>query len=253
MIAAWKKQDPPPNRVKPVPIRVIHSIAFIAEQFTHPTVLATSDMIIITFFFLLRPGEYTASPSNMQPLDFKSVQLFIDTRRMNVTTASVAELLTSKFVSVTFDLQKDGVHGEGVGLGRSGHNPLCPVRAIARRIIHPRLHQAPPNTPLAMSHHNDTWHPVTPIEIYRTLREAVEFLGPALGFLSSEVSARCLRADGASVFLNAKVDPNIITLLDQWWSDTMLWYFTVQSTTLMQNYSQQMLCNGDYMSLYQIK
>ena len=32
MLAAWKKEDPPANRVKPIPISVIRRVAHIAEH-----------------------------------------------------------------------------------------------------------------------------------------------------------------------------------------------------------------------------
>ena len=60
-LKAWKSTDPAPNRVKPIPLTVIHRIATLAQT-THassPTYCATADMIVIAFFFLLRPGEYT--------------------------------------------------------------------------------------------------------------------------------------------------------------------------------------------------
>lgn len=131
MISAWKKQDPPPNRVKPVPIRVIQAISFVAEASTDPLVVGISDMITIAFFFLLRPGEYTATKSDTQPFDFKSVQLFIGDHRLNLLTASNAELLSATFVSLTFEKQKNGVKGEVIGLAKSGDPYLCPVKAIA--------------------------------------------------------------------------------------------------------------------------
>ena len=58
MLAAWKKEDPPANRVKPIPISVIRRIAFVAQHLPHDSerLRATADMIIIAFFFLLRPG-----------------------------------------------------------------------------------------------------------------------------------------------------------------------------------------------------
>ena len=83
MIAAWKKEDPPPHRVKPVPI-----------------IQATADMIILAFFFLLRPGEYTATASETQPFEMQHVQLFIDGRRINFNTATDAEILESRFGSL---------------------------------------------------------------------------------------------------------------------------------------------------------
>ena len=33
MIAAWKKEDPPANRVKPIPFLVIRQIAYISQHF----------------------------------------------------------------------------------------------------------------------------------------------------------------------------------------------------------------------------
>jgi hypothetical protein len=59
MVKAWKKEDPPPNRVKPVRIQVIRRIAFIAQNGNCPLQKANADIIILAFFFLLCPGEYT--------------------------------------------------------------------------------------------------------------------------------------------------------------------------------------------------
>lgn len=246
MIAAWKKEDPPPHRVKPVPIKVINNIAFIADHSTDPHTRAIADMIIIAFFFLLRPGEYTSTPSDTQPFKFKDLQLLFGGNRLNIATAPDTVLKAATFATLTFDLQKNGVRGEVVGHGLSGHPTVCPVKALARRAIHLRQHHAPPITPIASFHHNNTWMPVTPADISRTLRNAVAFLGPSLGFLPNEVSARCLRAAGANALLNAKVEPEIISLLGRWRSDTMLRYLTVQSSSLMKAYSRKMLQDGDY-------
>ena len=32
MIAAWKKDEPPPNRVKPIPLQVLRRITYVAQQ-----------------------------------------------------------------------------------------------------------------------------------------------------------------------------------------------------------------------------
>ena len=83
MLRGWKREDPPPNRVKPVPIQVIRRIVFIASFATHPLLQCTADMILLAFFFLLRPGEYTDGTSrdtNSQPFLLSSAQLFIGPR-----------------------------------------------------------------------------------------------------------------------------------------------------------------------------
>lgn len=248
--AAWKKQDPPPNRVKPIPITVIRRIAAIAQQLDPGSTLlkATADMIIIAFFYLLRPGEYTDSPSDTVPFTFGDVQLSIGQRRLNLLTCPMAELREARFASLTFTDQKNGVRGEVIGLSRSGDPFLCPVLAIIRRIIHLREHSAPLSTPLARVYHPNSTisrSKVTPTLITKTLRNAVTFLGPDLGFLASDVSARSLRAAGATALLVGKVDTNIISLLGRWRSDEMLRYLHLQAEPIMRNFSRIML-NADF-------
>ena len=248
--AAWKKQDPPPNRVKPIPISVIRRISIIAQHLDSSSTLlrAAADMIIIAFFYLLRPGEYTDSPSDTVPFTFEDVQLSIGQQRLNLLTCPLAELREARFASLTFTNQKNGVRGEVIGLGRSGDPFICPVLAIIRRIIHLREHSAPLSTPLARVYHTNSTiskRTVTPKLITKTLRDAVTYLGPNLGFLASDVSARSLRAAGATALLVGKVDTNVITLLGRWRSDEMLRYLHLQAEPIMRNFSRIML-NADF-------
>ncbi|KAL7550454.1 hypothetical protein ACHAWF_017752 [Thalassiosira exigua] len=49
MVAAWKKEDPPPMRVKPAPIQALQQLVYLTQR-SHPTshlLRATVDMIII--------------------------------------------------------------------------------------------------------------------------------------------------------------------------------------------------------------
>ena len=247
--ASWKKQDPPPNRVKPIPISVIRQIAIIAQTLdpsVSPLLCATADMIIIAFFFLLRPGEYTDSPSDTGPFTFGDVQLCIGSRRLNLLTCPIQELREARFATLTFTDQKNGVRGEVIGLGRSGDPFVCPVLALIRRVIHLREHSAPMSTPLAKVYHTtNAKSKVTPTLITKTLRDAVRYLGTDLGFLPEDVSARSLRAAGATALLVGKVDTNIITLLGRWRSDEMLRYLHLQAEPIMRDFSKLML-NADY-------
>ena len=79
MLVAWKKKDPPAAWVKPIPIAVIHCIAYIAQHLPPDShfLQGVADMIIIGFFYLLRPGEYTDSPSDTTPFAMQDVQLAI--------------------------------------------------------------------------------------------------------------------------------------------------------------------------------
>ena len=108
MLACWKKEDPPANRVKPIPIQVIRRIVAIAANLPPDAhvLRAVADMIIIAFFFLLRPGEYTDSPSDTTPFSFADVQLFLGPLRLNLRTSSPAQLLAATSAALTFTTVK---------------------------------------------------------------------------------------------------------------------------------------------------
>ena len=63
----YSRQDPPPSRVKPIPFQVLRRLACVAAASRDPELQAVSDMIIIAFFFLLCPGEYTGTKSDSSP------------------------------------------------------------------------------------------------------------------------------------------------------------------------------------------
>ena len=246
MLKAYSNQDPPPNRVKPVPIPVVRRIMAIANASNDPFNLAIADMICIAFFFLLRPGEYTISTAESTPFEFKDVQLFHGHTRLQLTTASQAQIMSSTFASLTFDKQKNAVRGEVVGHAPSGALDLCPVRAISRRIIHLQSHNAPANTPLAHVFTAEGLQQIKPSHITTAIRLAVTYLGPSLGFLPSDVSARCLRAAGANALLCGGVDTDIIRLLGRWRSDEMLRYLHTQAGPVLRDFSRKMLAGGSF-------
>jgi hypothetical protein len=92
------------SRVKPIPIAVIKRICTIARELPPNSFFleAVADMIIIAFFFLLRPGEYTDSPSDTTPFTLGDVQLFIGPTRINLDTASDNEIRMARSASLTF-------------------------------------------------------------------------------------------------------------------------------------------------------
>jgi hypothetical protein len=67
LLAAYVRSDPPPSRVKPVPLTLLHHVCSQHKLDVHPLGPVTADMITIAFFFLLHPGEYakTDNPDSM--------------------------------------------------------------------------------------------------------------------------------------------------------------------------------------------
>jgi hypothetical protein len=217
---AYQREDPPPDRVKPIPFQVIlylATTAFAVGAAAEGT-KAIADMVILAFFFLLRPGEYTFSSSKKDSAPFRLQDVCL--RRGNVyldiMNCALAELDTADFCSLTFSNQKNGVKNEKIGHVRSGHHLCCPVAAIIRRVKHLRANNAPPDTPLSkyFATTSNRWFKVTSKDITANLRQAVIVLNPtALGFETKDIEARSLRSGGAMALLCGNVDTDKIRLL----------------------------------------
>ncbi len=187
MIKSWKSSDPVPLHAKPIPIQVIQRAATLSQLSSTSDSLyqATTDMIILAFFFLLRPGEYTNNDNT--PFCLKDVQLFIGPCCLNLQTSSVAELTQANFGLLTFTDQKNGVRGKVIGQASTSHSFVCPVKALVQHVLYLRSQNTPPTTPLSRVF--NTPARVTPSVLTTTFRDCVQYLGPDLGFLPSQVSA----------------------------------------------------------------
>jgi hypothetical protein len=107
-LKAYSKADPPPHRVKPIPVSVIRNVLFVALASAAVAAMAIADMIALAFFFLLRPGEYTGTKSDTTPFRIQDVQLWIGRQRLDLDTALDSDIATATFYSHTFTTQKMG-------------------------------------------------------------------------------------------------------------------------------------------------
>lgn len=244
----YKIEDPPPHRVKPLPVTVLRWLLHHTHtSTTRPSDHAIADMIALAFFFLLRPGEYTATPSDTTPFHLSDVTLSIGSNPLPHATASDAAFSAVTFVTLTFTTQKNGTSGEVLGLGRSGDPYLCPVAALIRRVRHLHQHRAPAHTPLSVYYENGSQRLVTPADITLALQTAVLALNPTtLNFDIADISARSLRASGAMALLCGQVDTDVIRLLGRWHSDAMFRYLHLQAEPVMRNFSHIMLTQGNF-------
>ncbi|CAJ1954978.1 unnamed protein product [Cylindrotheca closterium] len=186
-------------------------------------------MIIVAFFFLLRPGEYTGTTNDDTPFRFLDVQLKVGVRHLDLLTTTPAELWAATSVALTFTTQKNGVRGEVICHGQSGHDVLCPVRSMIRRILHLRQHTANMHTIIATYFQNSRHYSVKSADITTTSRQATAACGADLG----------------SLFCS-NVDRNTIQLIGRWKSDAMLRYLHVQAQPVMQGFASMMLQGGEY-------
>jgi hypothetical protein len=246
-LKAYAKKDPPPARVKPIPLPIIAQAAHLCYMVNHPQTHAVADMLLLGFFFLLRPGEYawTDNP-DAAPFRLCDLHLIRGTVRLNPFTSSDDELRSATAVALEFTQQKNGVRGELVGLNRSGDPRWCPVLAAVNRVLHLRLHGAAANTPIYSYCQQGTWQFVTSALLTKHLRAAATAFGANCGIAATDVSVRSLRSSGAMALLCAAVDTDIIRLLGRWRSDEMLRYLHVQALPILAPLASQMVQHGNY-------
>ena len=249
LLRAWKKADPPPSRVKPLPTSIVHGAVQLARAANTPASLAAADCLTIAFYFLLRPGEYAGAPRSRADDLFRmqDVCLWIGGRKLDTATCPLADLQAATFATLTFTTQKNGVRGETIGHSRSGHPTLCPVLSLASRLHYLRLADATPTTPInaTRSSLRAPWQYLRPAAITAFVRAAV-VLSPDLGILPSEVSARSTRAGGAMALMCAGVDSDRIRLIGRWRSDELYRYLHVQAQPVMNGIAAAMFHGGNY-------
>ena len=250
LFTAWKKADTPPTRVKPLPLQIVHGAFHVARLSPSPLAHAAADCMVVAFYFLLRPDEYAGTPKHAADDLFRlqDLGLWIGNRRLDVLTCPLPDLLAATFATLTFTSQKNGVRGETIGHGRSGHPTLCPVLRLAARAHHLRLNGATATTPLNAARSSATvcWQFVQPACITAFLRTSAVALSPELGFSASDVSARSTRSGGAMALLCAGIDGDRIRLIGRWRSDEMYRYLHVQAQPVMNGVAAAMFRGGTF-------
>ena len=205
-------------------------------------------MIIIVFFSLLRPGEYTGKKSDSSPFRLSDATFSVDRTVFDTSTAANNDLAAATFMILTFSTQKNGVRGGKIGHGATGDPFLCPKEALRRRVMHLRQQDAPADTPLArFKSPRGHWLNVTPPKITAHLKATVKlFAVTHLGFTHHDVSARSLWAAGAMALLCSGVDHDIIKIIGFCRSEEMMRYLHVQAQPIMRNFSKLMISHGNY-------
>lgn len=246
LFRAYTNADPPPNRVKPIPIQVLHRATALAAVAPTPQIAAAIDMAWLAFFFLLRPGEYCSSRDGA-PLRLCDVAFTRGATRLDTLTSPLHEIAQATHVTLTFDQQKNRHRGEVIAHGRSGHPFACPTQALARRVAYLRLHHATPQTPLST-----VFLPrptVVPSSLLTTMLQEATTLSSNLGYGASDVSARSLRAGGAMALLCGRVDADTIRLVGRWQSDTMFRYLHAQALPIIRDLANTMVLHGNFVLL----
>jgi hypothetical protein len=243
---AWRTGDPPPVRVKPVPLALARH-AVNSQDPSDPFQAAVRDLLLIGYFYLLRPGEHAYSGRGGHPFRLCDTSFeVLGAAALNGATIDDASLGAAVRINLNFTTQKNGERDESITHGDTGDPLLSPVQAVRRRVQHLRRHFAHPLTPLftvflpAGRRVN-----VTCSHLTLALRSSCRLIGASLGLTEADISARALRAGGAMALLRADVDPLVIRLMGRWKSDVMIRYLH-RSTLDTSDLSSRMLSGGNF-------
>ena len=237
-LRGYKRTDPAPARVRPIPMVALHEAQRIAtSNIGTAREHALVDLMWIAFYYLLRPGEYLKTTSE-HAFTLADVTFRHQLVEHKATHISLALLPHTTYAGLTFTEQKNGVKGEVIGLTLSGDPQACAVRALARRVQHLRMNGAPPTTKLYTyydarhrPHHLGSTH------LTEYLRLSCQLCGQS----TETISARALRSTGATALLQGHVPIQLIQLLGRWRSDEVFRYLHTQSLPLMAPLAPTML------------
>ena len=205
-----------------------------------------ADLIIIGFFFLLRPGERAYTKENNHPFRLQDVSFDTSSGTNNAVLITAAALQTAVKVHLNFTTQKNGIPNEAISHGDSSDPLLLPLKAVRRRVFHLQQAGAPPDTPLyTVCQSNGTSKRVTSSDLTKALRRSCAAIGSTIGLNYNDISARALRAGGAMALLRAKIDPATMRMVGRWQSWAMLEY--LHRTALnTDDFAERMLTHGRF-------
>lgn len=240
---AHTKEDPPPYKVKPIPITLVaHACAALTGSALLQTI---ANLLVVGFFYLLRPGEYTYDARNNHPFRLQDITFETAHGMLNAAIAPVAHLRTAFRVLLHFTTQKNGERGQTITHGDTNNPILSPLKAVLRQVLHLRQHNAPPETPLHTAYIQGTPHPVRAQQLTNALRASCKSIGKSLGLTSSDISVRALRSGGCMALLRAGIDPTIARLMGRWKSWAMLEYLRTSAVDTS-SFAGKMLTYGAF-------
>ena len=203
-------------------------------------------MIVFSHFFLLHPGEHTGSKYDSTPFSLKDIT-FSCGCSVFAETAMESDHQATTLLTLTFTTQKNGLRGKKRGHKASGDPLLCTKSALIQSVLHLRVNNKTPSTPLArFMTQTIQWKNIAPTMISKTIHTAVMFCGPNMGFEAKDVSTHPLCAAGAMDLLCSGFHRDIIKMIGLWINNDMIRYLHVQMEPVMRNFSKLLIPNGNY-------
>jgi hypothetical protein len=226
MLDGWRKGDPATTKKLPVEADVPAFLCNIsAAPSATPLDAAVGDLTVIAFYYLLRVGEYTTKRSRndtKQTVQFKVEDVTFFSNQSGrlqqlPRNAPASLLLTASSATLKLDNQKNGWKGVCIHQECNGESLACPVRALARRIIHIREHTSDPTAYLSTYFIKGKRQDVNDRHISAALKMAALALGyPGRGFPIERIDTHSLRSGGANALSLAGYSDRQIQKMGRW-------------------------------------
>jgi integrase len=235
-------EDPPRRPQLALPVSTMERAAATLNGQHTARADATSDLITIAFFFLLRVGEYTFPKKNAKTrtVQFrrKDIRLWLNGRLLS-HELPLHTLLLADSATMYIEDQKNGHKGDTLH-HTAVRGAFCPVKALARRVFHThQLAPTDPATPLSLYNHGSQH--VLSADINSALKRAARDDGLHLrGYDLSRIGPHSLRASGAMACKLNGIDTTILQKLGRWTSTTFMVYIHAQIANLTNGVAQRM-------------
>jgi hypothetical protein len=236
--------DPPRRPQLAMPVSTLElAAAMLTSQHT-ARADATSDLITVAFFYLLRVGEYTFPRKNAKTrtVQFRrqDVRLWLNGCLLSHDLPLHTLLLADSATLYIAD-QKNGHKGDTLH-HTAVRGAFCPVKSLARRVAH--LYQCAPEhpaTPLSLITHEQGSKHVLSADINAALKRAALADGlPLRGYDVSRIGPHSLRASGAMACTLNGISTTILQKLGRWTSTTFMMYIHAQISNLTNGVAQRM-------------
>ena len=233
LIEGYKRSDPAPQFQLAVPLSVPAFMHLFGKTGT-PKQQAVGDMSLIAFYYLLRVGEYTSTPTKAQSLTqafrLQDVTLWNNHTILDHTLPLDSLLNQCTAATLRISNQKNGKRNQAIH-HEATNSDTCPAKALIRRIKHVTAHTSNRNT-IISTYFNTTTSRGTLMrssDINSAIKAAVLRLDMKRhGFQVSQISSHSLRAGGAMALHLNRVPTHTIRKMGRWSSDTFLDYIHEQ-------------------------
>ena len=253
MFAGFRRDDtiPVPEIAVPVSVPQQCAMAGLSAAAT-PKDEAIGDLALISFYYLLRVGEYTQKrrKGNTRTIQFRWCDIaFKNGNTIVPRDAPAGDILGATAATLRLSNQKNGIRGSLIHRSATG-GTFCPVRALARRFIHMRTNCASDNDILSSFWDHLGQGHVTDEDMRVAIRRAVIALRlEKNGILPSRVGTHSLRAGGAMALKFAGADRDDIKKMGRWSSDTFLVYIHDQIAEYSEGWTKKMEEPRSYFNL----